>query len=94
MSDDEETWSSLVLRARYLRRAHCESGSHARRCTDCGRSVWVAPSGLALLNERSNVLVICKLRVHGCGLESVPEDERETIFLPLTPEQLRELRER
>ena len=67
-------------------------GSHTRRCELCGRNVWVAPSGLKLLRESPGMRIACL----ACGAErynAQPVEDRRAAFLPLTPDQLREIRE-
>lgn len=60
-------------------------GSVTWSCEKCGAGVWIAPTGIAMV-EAGDTMVYC---IH-CGLKSVEETDGD--IMPPTPEQLEELR--
>jgi hypothetical protein len=55
-------------------------GSHLARCADCGKSIWISPTGRQLIVEK-NLEAIC----FGC----MPKDAE---IAPLEENQIREIK--
>ena len=62
------------------------AGSTRTTCAQCGRAVWLAPSGRALLQEHPTLPVLCLAD----GRERMRIDPQATL-LPPTPAQWREI---
>lgn len=62
------------------------AGTVRQRCSECGRDVWVAPSGMEILRSREDAFVVC----HECGLAAIEADPDPDIRPP-TVEQRDEL---
>lgn len=64
-------------------------GSHQTACERCLCAVWVAPTGLAALQLRPAMQVICTACLPAAIAES---GEKEVKFMPMNAAQVQELR--
>jgi hypothetical protein len=63
-------------------------GSTKKRCSACGRQVWVSPASLDL-SRTKRVPLLCM----PCAEERAANDEEGVVIQPLTAEQIKEIRD-
>ncbi len=63
------------------------ASSIKNKCSECGREVWIAPSGRKLITEKG-LIIICL----PCAHRKEKEAGESGTVMPLTPEQQGEIR--